>query len=1304
MRCDTELGVRERAGKERPPQSTEPSSESGNSGPRSSNKKAFFNRAVAGAMHPKNIILLVLILVPGTVLCLSHIDTLQKELQELQDTFSQGMSHLEKVKMEIADAESVREDLRREAETHRKEVMLMLENSKKISLQRESRIEEEEKNAQSLNAKRIALEGSFMEAAHRLESLKSSIDQLQHQQHHNLGDLHSTAASAIEKEENDDGGDDGEDDTQLAGVVQSQLQKYRHQLENTRQALEQAELRLRLQKESSVRLHDFRNKEHRELLRANKQLQKELDDVTLDLHRLKEESRAREVTINNKLQKALKTLKSYETTSPTASPSTAMQQQDHLSNDNSYDGYNDGGALLHRDDLNSKKVGDRVHCKSKTEVWRSCEILDIGHDWLKVHYVGFDTKYDEVISFPSSRIKEAAASPPSSSSSSTANPMLSFSSFSSPFEIEISGTSPAAPEEPLRNGGEVEVKSDGSGDDSPYALEINSLDSNGINSFLKRNLQAEEAAQPHEQQLQQDNDNKGGQKNAQEKYLYIRFTVVKSGEGRGAEGSILKPIYFKSAKLTLINDHKCFEAHKSEMSRMQDTWSNQQSKQSMKKMTTIGGRNVVAITTPIADPEEMKGPRAYLGCFTLCEECGDKAHGVDGAGMTMDYCEILCRDKGSSLMELVYGDTCRCAATEQQAMPENRRQIEEEACSKKCTGDQDQYCGGDGGAHVFALTEQATELALRKSLMALGGGASGVGGTTNEVANILLKLNSGESSEIVQLHGGDGNSNGGNMDNIVKQFQQAVSHLMGNVQAAGGVMIKAGNIQFHMKPTANGGGQAITMKTATTTMPAARAHGDVSDSTKRMCKQFSNEKYAWGHDDVKPLSKSYEDNYGMALTMIDSLDTLILLGFEQEFNECVEWIGKNLSFKSQKDINLFETTIRVLGAKELGNAMLFAFDTPTGIPKGTLDLEKQISHNPSWTSGHSTVAEVGSIQMEFRLLSRLTGNEIYYKKSQQALKWLGKSLDERGLFTQFISPDSGRLRPGVITLGARVDSVYEYFLKLWVLNNGMDVEARKLYEKSIRLILEELTLQSNASKMTFIAEKNGHTLLGKMDHLVCFMPGLLAMDYAFRAKSGMDHGVGFPKNKKNKGREEEEVQGRGAPSISADQEATSQSSSMGGTSLMSDADYLKIAEELGETCYQFYAKSPTGIAPEIVQFRTGAQDFVIDSGAAHSLLRPEAVEAFYHLYRATGDAKWRARSWEVFDAIRKWARLDDGGYANLKDVRKTAKKGNHDDRMESFFLSETMKYIYLTLVDARDDPVPIEKYVFNTEAHAFSIQ
>lgn len=120
----------------------------------------------------------------------------------------------------------------------------------------------------------------------------------------------------------------------------------------------------------------------------------------------------------------------------------------------------------------------------------------------------------------------------------------------------------------------------------------------------------------------------------------------------------------------------------------------------------------------------------------------------------------------------------------------------------------------------------------------------------------------------------------------------------------------------------------------------------------------------------------------------------------------------------------------------------------------------------------------------------------------------------------------------------------------------------------------------------------------------------------------------------------------------------------------------------------------TGIAAEFVQFVPG-KDFRIGSGAPHYLLRPETVESFFILYQLTGDPVYREWGWEAFQAIERYCKLE-GGYGSLKDVSNTG--GRPENKMESFFLAETLKYIYL-LFDPETPVDVLNKHVFNTEAH-----
>jgi len=98
---------------------------------------------------------------------------------------------------------------------------------------------------------------------------------------------------------------------------------------------------------------------------------------------------------------------------------------------------------------------------------------------------------------------------------------------------------------------------------------------------------------------------------------------------------------------------------------------------------------------------------------------------------------------------------------------------------------------------------------------------------------------------------------------------------------------------------------------------------------------------------------------------------------------------------------------------------------------------------------------------------------------------------------------------------------------------------------------------------------------------------------------------------------------------------------------------------------------------------------------AYYALRPEYVESLLHLYRATKDDVYRERGWVVFEALRRHCRVESGAFTGLKDVYAAAPR--RDDAMPSFFLAETLKYLYLLFSDA--DLYPADEWTFSTEAH-----
>jgi len=165
---------------------------------------------------------------------------------------------------------------------------------------------------------------------------------------------------------------------------------------------------------------------------------------------------------------------------------------------------------------------------------------------------------------------------------------------------------------------------------------------------------------------------------------------------------------------------------------------------------------------------------------------------------------------------------------------------------------------------------------------------------------------------------------------------------------------------------------------------------------------------------------------------------------------------------------------------------------------------------------------------------------------------------------------------------------------------------------------------------------------------------------------------------------------------------------------------LEMAKDLTKTCYQMYAKQATGLSPEIVYFNTDSNlngdtltvrvcenlnYFVsfkysyLKENDGQNLLRPELIESLYYLYYLTGDKMYQDWGWKIFESFEKYTRQTDG-YSSIHDVR------NKDhvrarDKMESFFLAETLKYFYL-LFD-KNNLFPFNQWLFNTEAHPLPI-
>jgi len=144
-------------------------------------------------------------------------------------------------------------------------------------------------------------------------------------------------------------------------------------------------------------------------------------------------------------------------------------------------------------------------------------------------------------------------------------------------------------------------------------------------------------------------------------------------------------------------------------------------------------------------------------------------------------------------------------------------------------------------------------------------------------------------------------------------------------------------------------------------------------------------------------------------------------------------------------------------------------------------------------------------------------------------------------------------------------------------------------------------------------------------------------------------------------------------------------------------EYFEMGEGITEICHAAYNRTATGIGPEFIQIDIN-QDFVVPSNGKHYLLRPETVESYFYLWRLTHDQKYREWGWQAFQAFEKHCRVEKG-YSGIHNVDNV--NSGMDDLMQSFFLAETLKYLYLLF--SPDDVVSLDDYVFNTEAHPLGI-
>lgn len=469
-------------------------------------------------------------------------------------------------------------------------------------------------------------------------------------------------------------------------------------------------------------------------------------------------------------------------------------------------------------------------------------------------------------------------------------------------------------------------------------------------------------------------------------------------------------------------------------------------------------------------------------------------------------------------------------------------------------------------------------------------------------------------------------------------------------------------------------------------LPSSLIQDQIKQAFLELWHQY--EQHAWGKDVYSPIALTGK-NMGpkpLGWMVVDSIDTLMLMGADKEVERARDWILNDLDYNFDYNVNLFETTIRMLGgllsahhlsgdsaylnkAVDLADRLLGAFDSPSGVPYSSVNLLSGKALENHDMGGLSSTAEVATLQLEFKYLSKLTGNFSYWEKVDNVMRVLHQNTPSDGLAPIYVLPATGQYASNLIRLGSRGDSYYEYLLKQYWQTNASEPVYWEMYRDSVRGVKKHLRRYSRPNNLTFIGELESGLdgpFLTKMDHLVCFYGGLLALG----ATNGLSYNDAVASSFWSHERQ---------------------------------LDY-EFAEELTYTCYHMYKDMPLGLAPEIAVFNTdpaSTADFFVKPADAHNLQRPETVESLFYMYRFSGDQRWRDYGYDIFASFMNHTRFmaADGliGFSSVNGV--TTPVPSFRDNTELFWWAETLKYLYLLFDDS--NKIPLDRYVFNTEAHAF---
>lgn len=425
----------------------------------------------------------------------------------------------------------------------------------------------------------------------------------------------------------------------------------------------------------------------------------------------------------------------------------------------------------------------------------------------------------------------------------------------------------------------------------------------------------------------------------------------------------------------------------------------------------------------------------------------------------------------------------------------------------------------------------------------------------------------------------------------------------------------------------------------------------------------SYKKYAWMEDELAPVSGDGKETFGgWAATLVDTLDTLWIMGQKEEFAEASKAAATiDFSKTSAGAANMFETTIRHLGgllsaydlsgdkkllkkATELGEMLYIGFDTPNRLPGFWLNFE-DAANGAQRAGTNDPSASPASLCLEFTRLSQLTGDPKFYAATDRVTRFLEKTQFKTalpGIWPTTLDFRNERATETSFTIGGLADSLYEYLPKMHALLGGTDDTFEKMYRSSMKMVEEYFLFrpmlpgQDDILFAGDVRAGNGDTveLIPRGQHLSCFAGGMFGL----------------------------------------------------GGKLLDIDDHVSVGERLARGCGWAYTQFPTGVMPEIFTLFACPSlepcdfdealwekkgDDTMQKGwksvrDARYILRPEAIESIFLLYRMTGKEDLRDIAWSMWEGIVRSTETDLA-FSAIKSVKAKGTTQKADSMEVSLF-------------------------------------